>query len=155
MTGYKELFIRTVKQSDFSDWKILYKKYLIFYKTNLTETELVKLWTWFFEPQKQIYCFIAIVQNKPIGLIHFREYLRPIKATNGMFIDDLYVDNAFRGQGTARALIKAVREFCVNKKINSVRWITAQDNHDAMKLYDQLAIQTPWRMYEMPIQDEV
>jgi GNAT superfamily N-acetyltransferase len=146
-----ELIIKPINQDDFSDWTVLYKKYLAFYKTELTEAQLATLWSWFFDTDKQMYCYAAIHENKIVGLVHFREYLRPIKAASAVFIDDLYVENKLRGMGIAQRLIKSVNDFCLTKQIPLVRWATAHDNQVAMRLYDKIATQTQWKIYDMAV----
>lgn len=145
------LTIRRLEQKDFSGWKALYKKYLAHYKTALTEPELARLWSWFFDIEKQMYANVAIHENKIIGLVHFREFLRPIKAASAIFMDDLYVEHDHRGNGVARSLIKSVNDHALTKHMPLVRWVTAHDNHDAMRLYDKVATQTQWRIYDMVV----
>jgi len=115
------LTIRAIEKKDHSDWKVLYKKYLAHYKTELTEPELATLWSWFFDIEKQMHGNVAIHENKIIGLVHFREFLRPIKAASAIFMDDLYVENAYRGKGVARKLIKSVNDYALTKHISLVR----------------------------------
>jgi ribosomal protein S18 acetylase RimI-like enzyme len=146
-----ELIIKPINQDDFSAWEWLYKQYLEFYNTELSTNQLTTLWSWFFDTDKQMHCYKAIHENKIIGLVHFREYLRPIKAASAIFIDDLYVDSAFRGRGIAQSLIQSVNDYCLTKKIPLVRWITAHDNQVAMKLYDKIATQTQWKIYDMVV----
>ncbi len=148
-----ELKIKPINQDDFSDWKALYKLYLEFYKTDLSPEQLATLWSWFFDADKQMYCYVAIHENNIIGLVHFREYLRPIKAASAVFIDDLYVVNDFRGMGIAQSLIKSVNDFCLAREIPLVRWATAHDNQVAMRLYDKIAKQTQWKIYDMVVSD--
>lgn len=145
------LTIRAIEQRDFADWKALYEKYLAFYKTELTDSQLETLWSWFFDIGKQMVGKVAIHENKIIGLVHFREFLRPIKASSAIFMDDLYVENDYRGKGVARNLIKSVNDYALTKRIPLVRWVTAHDNHDAMRLYDKVATQTQWKIYDMVV----
>ena len=145
------LTIRAVEQKDLSGWKALYKKYLAHYRTELTEPQLTTLWSWFFDIEKQMYGNVAIHENKIIGLVHFREFLRPIKAASALFMDDLYVENDYRGKGVARSLIKSVNDHALTTHIPLVRWVTAHDNHDAMRLYDKVATQTQWKIYDMVV----
>ena len=56
---------------------------------------------------------VAIHENKIIGLVHFREFLRPIKASSAIFMDDLYVENDYRGKGVARNLIQSVNDYAL------------------------------------------
>ena len=143
------LTIKNAERGDFHGWLQLYKQYLDFYQTTLTNEQLIALWDWFFDDEKKIYCAIAFLENTPVGLVHFREFLRPIKASVGIFMDDLFVESAYRGQGIAQKLIKFVEESALRKNIPLVRWITANDNQNAMKVYDKLAIKTRWVTYDM------
>lgn len=145
------LIIRAIESKDLSSWQALYKKYLAFYKTNLTDSQLAMLWSWFFDIEKQMHGNIAVHENTVIGLVHFREFLRPIKAATALFMDDLYVENDYRGKGIARSLIKSVNDYALTKQISLVRWVTAYDNHEATKLYDKLATQTQWKIYDMSV----
>lgn len=148
-----ELDIKLINQNNFPEWKVLYKEYLEFYKTDLTEQQLITLWDWFFDPAQSMHCHIAVHENKIIGLVHFREYLRPIKAATAIFMDDLYVRNSFREMGVAQRLIKSVNDFALAKKIPLVRWATAHDNQVAMRVYDKIAKQTQWKIYDMIVTD--
>lgn len=143
------LTIRKAERSDFDSWSQLYTQYLDFYQTTLTNEQLIILWDWLFDDDKKIYCFLGFSKEIPVGLVHFREFLRPIKASVGIFMDDLFVESAYRGQGIAQKLIKSVEEFAARKNISLVRWITANNNHDAISVYDKLAIKTPWVTYDM------
>ena len=143
--------IKPINQDDFSDWKVCYKQYLKFYKTDLSSEQLTTLWYWFFDPAQKIYCHVALHENKIIGLVHFREFLRPIKASTAIFMDDLYVGNNFRGLSVAQSLIKSVHDFALAKKIPLVRWVTDHDNHVAMRVYDKLADKMQWQIYDMVV----
>ena len=143
------LTIRKAERSDFDSWSQLYTQYLDFYQTTLTNEQLIVLWDWLFDDDKKIYCFLGFSKETPVGLVHFREFLRPIKASFGIFMDDLFVESTYRGQGIAQKLIKSVEEFATQKNIPLVRWITANDNHDAMQVYDKLAVKTQWVTYDM------
>jgi GNAT superfamily N-acetyltransferase len=147
------LIIRCIQQDDFNSWCLLYEKYLAFYQTMLSEQQLMNLWDWFFDDTTKVYCSVAILNDNIIGLVHFREFFRPIKASVGIFMDDLFVDSSYRGQGIARQLIKTVDRFASEKNISIVRWITGQNNKDAMKVYDKLANKTSWIMYDMAVND--
>jgi GNAT superfamily N-acetyltransferase len=145
------LAIRRADQDDFQGWSQLYKQYLDFYHTKLSEDQLMTLWDWFFDDERKIHCFIAYLKEHPVGLVHFREFLRPIKASIGIFMDDLFVDSSCRGQGIAQKLIKSIEEFASQKNISVVRWITADTNQDAMNVYDKLASKTKWVTYDLNV----
>lgn len=141
--------IRPAQQNDFNRWCELYNQYLKFYKTELSREQLMIVWSWFFQEERKIYCFVSVSGEKITGFVHFREFLRPIKASAGLFMDDLFVDPAQRGEGIGQELIKSVEEFASERNIAVIRWITGADNENAMKVYDKLANKTSWVMYDM------
>jgi GNAT superfamily N-acetyltransferase len=98
-----------------------------------------------------MYGNVACHENKVIGLVHFREFLRPIKASSAVFLDDLYVESDYRGKGVAQNLIQSVNDYALTKQIPLVRWATAHDNQVAMRLYDKIATQTQWKIYDMVV----
>lgn len=145
------LAIRVAQQNDKQAWIQLYKKYLKFYKTSLSNEQLLTLWGWFFNESQKIHCHVASLEDNIVGLVHFREFLRPIKASVGIFMDDLFVEPSYRGRGIAQKLILSVEHFATQQNISVVRWITAADNHGAMKVYAKLATKTQWITYDMVI----
>ena len=86
-----------------------------------------------------------------IGLAHVRAFSRPLSASTGGFLDDLFVDPQARGTGAARGLIAAVRALAQTQGWSVVRWITAADNAPARGLYDQVAQATRWVTYDIAL----
>jgi GNAT superfamily N-acetyltransferase len=86
-----------------------------------------------------------------VGLAHVRAFARPLSASTGGFLDDLFVDPAARGSGAAQALIGAVAEEGRRRGWSVVRWITARDNARARAVYDRLAAETPWVTYDLKL----
>ena len=95
---------------------------------------------------------VAIDENgKLIGLTHFRSFARPLSASTGGFLDDLFVDPTARGSGAARLLINAVADIGRTRGWSVIRWITADDNYRARALYDQVAEKTKWATYDIKL----
>ena len=67
------------------------------------------------------------------------------------YLQDLYVDEAARGHGAARALIAAVAERARAAGAGRYYWLTRQDNITARRLYDQVAQWNGFLRYEYPI----
>ena len=53
-----------------------------------------------------------------------------------------------RRHGVAKALIQSVYEVADENGTSSVYWMTQEFNHDARKLYDQIASLTPFVKYQ-------
>ena len=86
-----------------------------------------------------------------MGLAHCRPFARPLSATVGGFLDDLFVDPAFRGGRVADALIGRLAEIGRERGWSVVRWITADDNYRARGVYDRLAQRTMWITYDITL----
>jgi ribosomal protein S18 acetylase RimI-like enzyme len=84
-----------------------------------------------------------------IGLAHFRPFARPLSATTGGFLDDLFVAPEARGSGAAEALLAELKAIAGQRGWSVVRWITAEDNARARALYDRVATQTQWVTYDL------
>ena len=61
---------------------------------------------------------------------------RPLSASTGGFLDDLFVDPTARGSGAADALIAALADEGRKQGWTVIRWITAEDNYRARALYE-------------------
>ena len=95
---------------------------------------------------------MAELGDELVGLAHYRPFARPLAATVGGYLDDLYVAPEARGSGAADALLARLREIAADRGWSVVRWITADDNHRARAKYDQVATRTMWVTYDMPVE---
>lgn len=143
------IITRQPKADEFDVWQEVYQEYLTFYQTSLTEVELKKVWSWITSSKDNMHCYFAERENKIIGLTHFRHFIRPIKAQEAIFLDDLIVLPKYRALGAGDILIKAVANYAKQHQMKLVRWITAEDNALAMKLYDKVANKMGWITYDL------
>ena len=63
------------------------------------------VWGWLQDAAHQTRGLVAEEEGRLIGLAHFRPFARPLSASTGGFLDDLFVDPTARGSGAADALI--------------------------------------------------
>ncbi len=69
-----------------------------------------------------------------------------------VLMNDLYVDEHWRGQGVGRALIEASAEIARERGAHRLEWATAPDNETAQRLYDSTgAERTTWIEYELEV----
>lgn len=83
------------------------------------------------------------------ALAHYRTFARPLSASHGLFLDDLFTSSEARGRGVASALLTRLAEIARDEGATVVRWITAGDNATARSLYDRVSTQTPWVTYDL------
>jgi GNAT superfamily N-acetyltransferase len=133
-------------------WGRLYAGYADFYRVEQTEPMRERVWSWLMDPAHELEGLVAIADDaRPIGLAHIRRFARPLSATTGGFLDDLFVDPAHRGSGAAQALIAAIAAEGRRRGWSVIRWITARDNERARKVYDALAAETAWVTYDLKL----
>ena len=141
--------IRAVRASDKAEWAALYAGYAAFYKVEQTEAMRETLWGWLMDSAHGTEGLVAEIDGALVGLAHFRPYARPLSASVGGFLDDLFVGPAARGSGAAEALITALGDLGRARGWTVIRWITAEDNYRARGLYDRIADRTKWVTYDI------
>ena len=69
-----------------------------------------------------------------------------------VLMNDLYVEEGFRGKGVGRALIGASAELARERGAHHLEWATEPDNETAQRLYDSTgAERSEWVEYELKI----
>lgn len=132
-----------------ADWERLYAGYADFYRVTQTPAMRETVWGWIMDPAHEVKALIAEdAAGSAVGLAHFRPFARPLSATTGGFLDDLFVDPALRGRRIADALIEAVAAEGRRRGWSVIRWITADDNYRGRGVYDRLAMRTMWITYD-------
>ena len=137
-------------EADRSAWNELHAGFAAFYGVHQTDEMRDRVWGWIRDGALE--CRLALDgSGRPIGLTHFREYIRPLLAARGGFLDDLFVAPEARGSGAAPALIRAVADIGRERGWSVIRWITRDNNYRARGLYDQLATRTDWLTYDIAL----
>ncbi|MEU8761465.1 GNAT family N-acetyltransferase [Streptomyces sp. NPDC048659] len=145
-----EIKVRPAAPEDFAGWRALYRGYADFYRVEQTEEAAGTVWAWIHDPAHEVNALVAEdAAGRLVGLAHYRPFARPLSATTGCFLDDLFVAPDSRGSGAADALLAALRVLAAERGWSVVRWITADDNHRARAKYDQVATRTMWVTYDM------
>ena len=133
-----------------ADWERLYAAYAAFYKVEQTPDMRARVWTWIEEGR--ILCLMALdTGGRPIGFAHVREFVRPLMAVLGGYLDDLFVDPEQRGAGVVDFLFDAIKAKGRERGWSLVRWITREDNYRARAVYDRLATRTNWTTYDLTL----
>ena len=133
-----------------TDWDALYAGYAEFYNSPQTPQMRDRVWSWLHDPGHELEGLIALNgDGRGIGLAHFRPFPRPLLASTGGFLDDLFVAPDWRGRGVGVALVQAVADEGRRRGWILIRWITGDDNRRARALYDRVAEKTHWVTYQM------
>jgi len=141
-----------VEERHRADWERLYAGYAAFYKAAQTPEMRARVWSWLRDPAHEVKGLVAVTpEGRAVGLAHYRPFARPLSATTGGFLDDLFVDPEFRGRRVADALIEAVAQRGRERGWSVIRWITADDNYRGRGVYDRLATRTMWITYDLTL----
>lgn len=131
-------------------WNDLYAGYASFYRVEQTPDMREVVWGWINDPRGGVECLLAVnAAGEPVGLAHYREFVRPLSASRGCFLDDLFVAPSARGSGAAGRLLQALTDQARERGWSVIRWITADDNYRARGFYDKIARRTPWVTYDL------
>lgn len=137
--------------ADHAGWRRLYDAYAAFYKREMTDAIAGRVWAWITDPTPHGPCEGLVARDaagKVVGLAHFRDMASPLRGTVAGFLDDLFVDPAWRGRKLGRALLDEVGAIGRKRGWPFYRWLTADDNYRARALYDQAAQRTMWITYQ-------
>jgi GNAT superfamily N-acetyltransferase len=142
--------IRPLEQSDHADWRRLWTDYLTFYEATVPEEVYQTTWKRLFtEGEFEPKGFLAVLDGKPVGLVHFLYHRSCWSVEGNCYLQDLFTDPDARGSGAGAALIEAVRGHAETRGVANVYWMTHETNATARKLYDRVARRTGFIEYDM------
>lgn len=141
--------IRKLELADRMEWDRLYADYAAFYRVSQTPAMRDEVWSWLHDSAHASEGLVASNGDQLVGIAHFRPFARPLSATTGGFLDDLFIDPHFRGTGVADAMLSALQDIARARNWTVIRWITAEDNFRARSVYERKAKRTSWITYDM------
>ena len=123
-----DVTIRPIRAGDESEWRRLWTGYLVFYESEVSEevyqTTFARLLKGNEGVDNEYRGFLAEIDGKPVGLVHFLFHRHCWKVENVCYLQDLYADPDVRGQGIGRALIEAVYKAADEAGSPDVYWMT-------------------------------
>lgn len=140
--------VRPLTSADEDRWRELFRGYRDFYKLAEDEGVVSTVWGWLSDERHECEALVAKQAGRIVGIAHYRRFSRPSTGTVGIWLDDLFTDPDARGGGAGRALIQELTRIADAEGRSVVRWITAEDNHQAQALYDKIATRTAWVTYD-------
>jgi GNAT superfamily N-acetyltransferase len=141
--------VRAVEISDRDQWATLFRAYRDFYELAADEDVIDRVWQWIWDDTNEVEAFVATRGDQLVGIAHYRRFCRPSSGATGIYLDDLFTSPAVRGEGVGRALIGEIEVLAETEGRSVVRWITAESNTTARRLYDLVATATHWVTYDL------
>jgi len=140
--------VRPVVASDRDAWARLFVAYGVFYETTFSDEIVGAVWEWLLDADHEVSALVAVRDDEVIGFANYRRLFDTFTAASAWNLDDLYVTPEARGAGAASALINGVAEVATANGGGTLRWITAENNTTAQRVYDTLATRATWVTYE-------
>ncbi len=94
------------------------------------------LWEWIHDESHDVNGFCFELEGKIVGFAHYKTMPRPIK---GEYIGFLI----------AQKLISHLKSISKENNWDGIRWITHSSNENAKKLYDKIANNKGFELYEL------
>jgi GNAT superfamily N-acetyltransferase len=133
------IIIRPITLSDKAKWLELFKEYVIFYKSKVSDEQFELTWQRI-HSDFNMYGLIAELDGQIVGIAHYIFRPSTWDVEDFCYLEDLFVDPKVRGAGVGRALISELEKIAIAKGSKRLYWTTATDNEVARKLYDKVAI---------------
>ena len=145
--------ISNICHADRNAWQGLFAAYAAFYEMSVTEEVIETVWNWIVDDTTPFYCLVAKTSDGTIiGFAHYKAIPSPLRGKSVGFLDDLFVDSAYRGEGAVDALFGALKKEAESRGWPFIRWITKDNNYRARAVYDKYAIRTDWLTYQLNVQ---
>ena len=143
--------VRPIAAGDGESWRQLFLAYGVFYETAFTDEILDRVWALLLDAGSSLDGLVAEDEHGDVvGFAHYRSHPDTFTGARDWFLDDLYVTEEARGLGAATSLIQHLTALARGGSPGgTLRWITADDNHRAQRVYDRLAKRTTWVTYEV------
>ena len=130
-------------------WETLFAGYNAFYGRALPQESCDRAWREFQEADR-MHALGARLDGCLVGITHFLVHASTTSA-DVCYLQDLFTAPEARGQGVARALIAAVREWAHDQGCARLYWHTQAGNDTARRLYDQIAENRGFIQYLIPL----
>jgi GNAT superfamily N-acetyltransferase len=131
------LSIRPAKAGDVSVLNTLIHEFAEFERLPIAATEAGLLRDGFSESPK-FRVLMAEWDGQPAGYAFFFDYYSSFEGRPGLFLEDIYVRDQYRGKGIGRALLARVASIAKEQKCFGVRWQVLDWNTPAIDFYKGL-----------------
>lgn len=99
----------------------------------------------------QVFVLLAEMDGRPVGLALWFLTFSTWTGRPSLYLEDLFVDEAARGQGVARALFRRLAQEAKARNCARIDWAVLDWNTEAMAFYERLGgrRQTGWQPWRL------
>lgn len=105
----------------------------------------------FGEGGNRFFCYLAEQNGAAVGLCIGFYTLSTFLGKPGLYIEDVYVKEAFRGLGIGKAFFRIVAQRALNEDCGRVEWSVLDWNEPSIRFYDKMGAvpQNEWIKYRL------
>ena len=141
--------VMPLQAADRARWDVLARGYKNFYETVLSDAQYDETWQRLLRGDA-VYGVGAHLAGNLVGIAHYL-FHTSAWSTDACYLQDLFVDEAVRGQGVARTLIEQVAQVARARGATRFYWLTHQNNTTARTLYDKVGQYKGFIRYDYPM----
>lgn len=128
--------IRDAEAGDEQAWRRLWDGYLAFYRVTLDPETTASTWRRILDPTSAVRMRVALAGGELAGFAIHLSHPSTWVRNDDCYLEDLFLDEKFRGRGIGRALLDDLLEICRKNGWERLYWHTDEGNVRARKLYD-------------------
>jgi ribosomal protein S18 acetylase RimI-like enzyme len=104
-----------------------------------------------FGPNPQVFCLISEQGNETTGFAVWHLNYSTWVGKHGIYLEDLYVDPKFRGQGHGKALLQKLAQICIEKGYKRLQWSVLDWNESAIDFYKSIGAEpmAEWTVFRL------
>ena len=138
-----------LRPGDRAAWEVLARGYKAFYRDPMPDDAYEATWRRLTDGT-ELRGLGARLDGQLVGIAHYL-FHPAFWSGDACYLEDLFVDEAVRGRGVARALIERVAGAARDRGATRFYWHTQEDNATARVLYDKVARFTGFIRYVYPL----
>ncbi|CAB4929495.1 unannotated protein [freshwater metagenome] len=91
-----------------------------------------------FSPNPHAFCHVVDVDGEVVGIsIWFLNYSTWL-GKPGIYLEDLYIDPSYRGQGFGLSLLRELAKICIEREYERLQWWVLDWNQPSIEFYKSL-----------------
>ena len=91
-----------------------------------------------FGPHPRVFCHLAFWEGAPAGFALWFHIYSSFHARHGIYLEDLFVEPAYRGRGIGKALLRHLAQRCETEGFNRLEWQALNWNKPSIDFYKSL-----------------
>ncbi|NHD18610.1 MULTISPECIES: GNAT family N-acetyltransferase [unclassified Actinopolyspora] len=104
-----------------------------------------------FGPRPALFGHVAEVDGGVVGFTLWFLNFSTWRGTHGIYLEDLYVEPAYRRHGLGHALLSTLAAECVRRGYSRLEWWVLDWNHPAIEFYESIGAvaMDEWTVYRL------